>query len=62
MNLHYVKELHQLNWVEMRSLIITIKKHLFDYAVEDEITHNTVYVTLSTVIATEESIYSDIEG
>ena len=46
----------------MRSLIITIKKHLFDYAVEDEITHNTVYVTLSTVIATEESIYSDIEG
>ena len=49
MHLHYVKDLHQLNGVETRPLIRTTNKHLFDYDIEAEITHNTLYVPLFTV-------------
>ena len=55
MNINYVKELHRLNRVETQPLVKTIKKHLFDYAVEAEITQNTVSVPLSVGTATEES-------
>ena len=61
-NLHCVKELHWLNWVETRSLIKTMNKYLFKYDAESEITHNTVFVLLSTVIENEEYMYSDTEG
>ena len=52
MNIHYFKDLYQLNQVEMRHLVKTMKKRLFDRAIEEEITHNPVPVPLSTVTAT----------
>ena len=33
MNIHYFKELYQLNQVEMRHFVKTMKKHLFDRAI-----------------------------
>ena len=52
MNLHCVKNIHQLDWVETRPLIKTVEKHLFNYAVEAEITQNTVHVHISAVTET----------
>ena len=40
----------------------TMKKPLFYYSIETEITQNIVSVPLSTVTATEEYMYSDSEG
>ena len=62
MNIHYVKELHQLNQVKTRLLVKAMKKKLFNYTVETEITHNPVSVPLSIVTEIEESMYSDNEG
>ena len=49
MNLHYVKDIHWLNQVEIETLVRKTKKHMFDNDVEAEMTHNQVHINVFKV-------------